>query len=963
MKGRGFFVAVAAIVFVVITNSSCGLSYAGERFARSGRSISVSTKQASSGARHDLRARQTGTVRVKTMVNRKHLKNVHIKHNIDQSLVATYSRNDQMLKIWNKRYGKLISEYKVQDGPGMAIFALKGAVYIQTTRALYRIDIHKDSITQIFSVHGTLSSGFVITGRYIVMIDCSPRGRSLWLVYDYEQGKKKEIRQVVGLRSNAASIIDVGYQNNRYYLLEGHFQGRVSPGDNCEETQEWQGLPEYRCSDNIAHMFDSRFNPIGTMRVRSFDGKKYFHSVEVSRSDNFTRSVRDKYCSNLSVQRERIDPDKYRKPSAFKLEVGRSLDRDQRTFFVSKGTAGAKRKLITTNGWIGAASADIFEPELVDEKNRVAVLVRDLTYEHMFYVLDLDGKLLGSTAPLKGIYPIQRKRRGPLVGSGGVVMMDGYLLLINDNEGAIVSYNLKRQKRAMVRELPVDKEMRPENTFRYDGMLADVMRKGNSLIAYTTNGTKKIFDLGSGRLLANRYEIGRNASVTVTPEGYFAGTGRFNEYIHYVRGLAPIDFNQLYDVFYRPDLVDRKLSGEDIRPLVTLTVQDALSSPPPRIEIMGAPTRTSKKKVEFQYKISSTGGGIGEVRVFHNGKLIQSDGFYRDLAKVGQGKPVKLASLTADVITRQLRGVTVALEKGSLVQTHPKGNSFIGKVGIDVVSGENEVGIAAFNASNTVQSEIRTTRIYADVPREDARIFIMAVGIDKYRDRASTLRYAVKDAEDLLARLSSKVATVFGAEKVHVYRLLDNDATKQGILATLIKIGAKIRPVDRFVLFIASHGVLNQGVYSIVTHDYPGYIDGDCLIRSDEIMDVSKKLKALEQLFIFDTCHAGGVNNLFSGLYDARMTVLAKSMGLHMYTSASSTQEALDGYKGNGLFTHAVMTGLQNKADINRDGKVTVTELGSFSRDLTVRIGKKIGYTQTPLIVNFGSDSLLYRTR
>ena len=41
---------------------------------------------------------------------------------------------------------------------------------------------------------------------------------------------------------------------------------------------------------------------------------------------------------------------------------------------------------------------------------------------------------------------------------------------------------------------------------------------------------------------------------------------------------------------------------------------------------------------------------------------------------------------------------------------------------------------------------------------------------------------------------------------------------------------------------------------------------------------MSKKIKSLNQLLIFDTCHAGGVDWIVSGLYDARMSILARQM-------------------------------------------------------------------------------------
>jgi hypothetical protein len=137
------------------------------------------------------------------------------------------------------------------------------------------------------------------------------------------------------------------------------------------------------------------------------------------------------------------------------------------------------------------------------------------------------------------------------------------------------------------------------------------------------------------------------------------------------------------------------------------------------------------------------------------------------------------------------------------------------------------------------------------------------------------------------------------------------------------------------------------------------------MLSSNEIVDLSKKIKSLSQLFILDTCHSGGVDAIISGLYDARMSVLAKKMGLHIFASAEDKQEALDGYKGNGLFTHTLLDGLNNNkmADKNGDGKVTVAGLGEYSKKRTIELSKEIGHTQSPLIVNFGKDYPIYQLR
>jgi len=105
------------------------------------------------------------------------------------------------------------------------------------------------------------------------------------------------------------------------------------------------------------------------------------------------------------------------------------------------------------------------------------------------------------------------------------------------------------------------------------------------------------------------------------------------------------------------------------------------------------------------------------------------------------------------------------------------------------------------------------------------------------------------------------------------------------------------------------------------------------------------------------------VDAIVSGLYDARMSVLAKKMGLHIYASASDKQAAMDGYKGNGLFTYTLLNGLDNNKDtnMNKDGKITIVGLGEYSKKMTTEISKGLGHSQTPLIINFGKDSPIYK--
>ena len=151
--------------------------------------------------------------------------------------------------------------------------------------------------------------------------------------------------------------------------------------------------------------------------------------------------------------------------------------------------------------------------------------------------------------------------------------------------------------------------------------------------------------------------------------------------------------------------------------------------------------------------------------------------------------------------------------------------------------------------------------------------------------------------------MQEKAGSLYKPQNIHIEGLSDSAANKDGIQKAIQALSAKVKPWDSFILFVASHGVMLGNQYYIITAGFNGSMNLANFISSNEIVGMSKNIKALSQLFIFDTCHAGGVDNLISGLYDARMSVMAKKMGLHIYASAGSTQTPMDGYESHQLFS------------------------------------------------------------
>ena len=582
-------------------------------------------------------------------------------------------------------------------------------------------------------------------------------------------------------------------------------------------------------------------------------------------------------------------------------------------------------------------------------------------------VMSPDGRyaLSGGTDGTVRLWDIssgtELKRLQAHTGSGGTFYVafsrDGKYFLSGGADGLLKLWDTFSTKEVKTfRALSGNTPGMITNTVGYAALSSD----GKSIISASTDAAIRIWNTSTGEERAMMVGFEDGEWLAITSEGYYNSSEKGAQYLNVKFEDKNYGVDQFYDVFYRPDIVVAKLRGDDINDLITITMKDAIKSPPPVVEI--SPISPSPK-TKVCYNVKSTGGGIGEVRLFHNGKLIESDGFYKEVAR-GSTEKTQLAKFDSRTIYEDMRSVKIKEKTEPIpVTTKTKGDACNECKEIDAVSGENEISITAFNKDNTVQSYMKTVSFNSKLKQEEPHLYILAIGIDQYKDTNVNLKYAVKDAKDIEEKLKVQSATLYKPENIHYLLLTDREATKANIVNKINELSNTIKPQDSFILFVAGHGVLLQNQYYLLTHDYDGMMNDISMVSSNEIVEISKKIKSLGQLFIFDTCHAGGVDYIVSGLYDARMSVLAKKMGLHIYASASDKQAAMDGYKGNGLFTFVLLNGLNNneEADKNKDGKVTVVGLGEYSKTMTMNISKEIGHSQTPLIINFGKDSSIYK--
>ena len=505
--------------------------------------------------------------------------------------------------------------------------------------------------------------------------------------------------------------------------------------------------------------------------------------------------------------------------------------------------------------------------------------------------------------------------------------------------------------------------------------LITFMAANQRIAAGASDGSVRLLSSQDGGEVARMIRFDNDEWITITPEGYFVASQDGDRLVNVRMNGKVYGIDQFYDVFYRPDIVERKLTGMPIAPLITVTLEDALRQPPPGVTLtLQQDAYTAGQKVALRLKVDALGGGVGEVRVLHNGKLV--DVLNRAVFRTGLAGGESAASASGPAMTAQVqsnaraeqavtRALRLAVQSEQDQASAPKVlQQLASEVEVELVAGENIFSVVGFNGAGNLNARPVTRTVIAKGTAPLPRIFVLAVGIDAFMNAnaAPTLTNGVKDSTDIAAAFKERMGATYKGSPVVVRLLQGQQATRAGLDAALAKLEQEVRAGDMLVWFVASHGTLdNNAHYGVVLQDWDGREREASLFSTRDILEATRRIKAFNQLVILDTCHAGGASSLVRGLYDARLAVLARNMGLHIFASASATEEALDGFQGNGLFTHTLLKGLRTaEADKNADRLLTVSELGDYARRETMRLSRSIKLSQEPLLMNFGKDVTVY---
>lgn len=269
--------------------------------------------------------------------------------------------------------------------------------------------------------------------------------------------------------------------------------------------------------------------------------------------------------------------------------------------------------------------------------------------------------------------------------------------------------------------------------------------------------------------------------------------------------------------------------------------------------------------------------------------------------------------------------------------------------------GENKIRIRATDSDGFTAE--RTLAVHYREMRKN--VWAVVIGIDRYQN-TRPLKYAVNDAKafyDHLIRnnhIPQENVTLVLNEEARLIRL-------RSILGTHLK--NKAGKDDMVIIFFAGHGACEKDVTSpdkdglekyILPHDAdPRDLYASALPMS-EVSRIFNRIRSERLIFIADACYSGASGGRTINLAGVRANIseafldrIASGKGRIILTASGANEVSSEDDKLNhGVFTYFLLEGLRGKADMDKDGIITVDEAYRY---VSLEVPRATGQEQHPM--------------
>ena len=243
-------------------------------------------------------------------------------------------------------------------------------------------------------------------------------------------------------------------------------------------------------------------------------------------------------------------------------------------------------------------------------------------------------------------------------------------------------------------------------------------------------------------------------------------------------------------------------------------------------------------------------------------------------------------------------------------------------------------------------------------------LYVISIGVSEYKDETMNLKYADKDAKDILEYFSSNYNEY---DEIYEFPFINMSATKKDILE-LRDVLEKTDVDDTVVLFAAGHGLRTNDLdYYLATNDVDFSNPKELGLNYDDLIGLIDGIGARNRLVLIDACYSGEIDKYevimgstsssvveqgkitfrsFAGLvpvsqseYVNTFELMRKvfvdtraNIGANIITSSSGFEVAIESPEwSNGVFTYSILKGLRSmSADYDNNGEIRISELQNY---------------------------------
>jgi WD40 repeat protein len=455
---------------------------------------------------------------------------------------------------------------------------------------------------------------------------------------------------------------------------------------------------------------------------------------------------------------------------------------------------------------------------------------------------------------------------------------------------------------------------------------------GKQLFTAADDGIVKVWDRDGKRQLVSLIST-RSGWAVVDEKGRFDGSAQALEDVRWASDTGALPLHHFSEQFFEPGLLQKKRLGSSaLLSSAALDLKDGILPPPEsRLSLPEKTEPSARGLVSAQLDVKDMGGGIDEIRVFHNGKALKPEAL--TVRSISKGRD-----------DREERRLEILFAP---------------------VSGLNLL-LAAATSSEKVLGPVARAETAVALAFRQPVLHLLTVGINRYRDASYDLNYARPDAETLIDALAQTVGPLFS--EVRKRSVFDEGATAEAIRATLGQ-AEESNPEDVVILYIASHGEASADDFFVLPSDFQFPATAEKLRQSAvsfaSIRAILQRIGARRVILLVDACKSGAAVASAQDQGAKRvMQRLGAAVGLHIIAATAREQFAVEVSKlGHGVFTYALVQGIYGQADADpKDGNVTVAEIARYLEEQVPVISRRFGQApQWPLALSTGLDFTLTR--